>query len=237
MVKLLPFAALFIAVFAVLGYFALSDGSPSGIKQISLGTVTSKPEDNRIKELEQSVLELADKVNGSDSGTASQSLPDPSNTQARLNALEVSIADLQAKIKKLESGSQSQLGIQTTAKKSPAYILSLGSGDSTTKTDWTTANNIDITIDPAEFPGYTSMQLEAYLKVKDGNGKAYARLHDSATGLSELSSEVSTSSENFTWAQSPTFTINGSKKTYKFQIKSLTGYEAFIQAARVKVNF
>lgn len=243
MIKLLPLVVLVAVVLGVFVYFNyFKQGSPQNLVQ-SLETQVDKNYEQRIKTLEGAVLELASKVGVSTSVSSSNGAKDSqssaTNTESRLNNLEVGVSDLQGRVKKLEGGASANLSSspQTQTKSPPVYILSLGSGDSTKALDWTVANNIDITVDPANFPGYTSMQLEAQIKVLSGNGKVFARLYDSSAGTAVLSSEVSTAAENFSWVSSQTFTLGSGKKTYKFQIKTLTGYEASIQAARIKVNF
>ncbi len=243
MIKLLPLVVLVAAVLGVFVYFNyFKQESPSNPAQ-SLENQFDKNYDQRIKTLEGAVLELAGKIGVTTSVSGTNGVKDAqssaTNTEARLNSLEVGVSDLQGRVKKLEGGSSANLSSpsQTQTKQPPVYILSLGSGDSTTARDWVVANNIDITVDPASFPGSTSMQLEAQIKVLSGNGKVFARLYDSSAGTAVLSSEVSTAAENFSWVSSQTFTLGSSKKTYKFQIKSLTGYEAYIQGARIKVNF
>lgn len=238
-IKFLPLVVLIATILGVYVYFNFfKTSSPQNPVASLTTTVDSESWEKRIKTLEGALVQLADKTgNASVSTSINNSSPILAvDIESKLNTLEVSVADLQGRVKQLEVGTATPINTAQT-KQSPAYILSLGSGDSTKATDWVTASNIDITVDPASFPGHTSMQLEAQIKVLSGNGKVFARLYDSAAGTSVLSSEVSTAAENYSWTSSQTFTLGSSKKTYKFQIKSLTGYEAYIQGARIKVNF
>ncbi len=159
----------------------------------------------------------------------------------KIKALETSNIQLAARISKLETAAPVSVNSTTTTSasttsnsKAPQYIYPLGYGNSTTKTDWTEITTLSVVIDPALYSGYSSMQLEGLIRVRDGNGTAYARLY--SNGLAIIPSEISTNSWQNTWISSKTFTVS-SKKTYTFQVKSLTGYEAFIEDARIKINY
>lgn len=178
---------------------------------------------------------------------AQLSKPLPSNADSntkisllenKIKALETSNIQLATRISKLESiDSATTLttpASTTSNSKAPQYIYPLGYGSSTTKTDWTEITTLSVVIDPALYSGYSSMQLEGFIRVRDGNGRAYARLY--SNGLAIVPSEISTTSWQNTWISSNTFTVS-SKKTYTFQVKSLTGYEAFIEDARIKINY
>lgn len=163
----------------------------------------------------------------------------PDTQDQRISILKQQLTVLQKRVEQLElSGSKSTATTTTqSASKVSTYVFSLGKGGSTVKNDWTTVDNLDITIDPSDYSGYKSMQLEVEVKVKDGNGKVFARLFNSSDGTSVSQSEISSSAFDYTWVTSSTFNLSSGKKTFKIQLKSLTGYEAFVQSARIKVNF
>jgi hypothetical protein len=154
----------------------------------------------------------------------------------KVSNVEKTTEDLKNRVAKLESSSNTSQGntITTQTNKSPQYIYSLGSGGSTSSTDWQEITSLTIIVDPLLYSGYSNMQLEALIRVKDGNGKAFTRLYSSGTALPE--SELSTDSYKDVWVISGTFNA-GSKKSYTIQVKSLTGYEAFVSDVRVKVNY
>lgn len=170
----------------------------------------------------------------------SQQIGKITSLEEKITGVEKTTEDLKNRVGNLENNSTTSQGSTTTTStttitsKYPQYIYALGYGGSTTSTDWTEISNLKITIDPSLYPGFSNMQLEALVRVKDGNGKIFARLYSEGTAVTE--SELSTGSYQNIWTAGPTF-INSSKKTYTIQIKSLTGYEAFISDARVKVNF
>lgn len=159
----------------------------------------------------------------------------------KVDNLEKQIDDLQARLFKLEGGglvtilpSASPVVASTSKVAGPMYIYALGYGGSTGNKDWTEITTLNLSFDPSLYPGYKSLQLEAYIRVKDGNGKAFARLYTSGTPAN--ASEVSSGNYQDEWVSSGVFTWN-SKSTFTIQMKSLTGYESFISNARIKVNF
>lgn len=166
---------------------------------------------------------------------------DPTNRslEDRIKLLEASLTVLERRQDIVEKSTGVSTGSTTTSSTGalpPSYIP-LGSGGSTSATDWTSVDNLDVSINPADYPGYKSMQLEVSLRTFQGNGQAYARLYNNDDGLAIPTSEVSTTSENYNWQNSATFTLSSGKKTYKIQLKTLTGYEASVQSARIRVNF
>lgn len=156
--------------------------------------------------------------------------------------LEKQIDDLSTRIAKLENQqpysitSPSPVASTTTngSIKGSHYVYALGYGGSVNTTDWTEIPTLTITFDPSLYPGYKSLQFETYMHVRDGNGKAFARLY--ASGTSAGASEVTSTNYQDEWVSSGTFTWN-SKSTFTVQLKSLTGYDAYISNARIKVNF
>ncbi len=169
----------------------------------------------------------------------------PTPKQSESENLDVKVKSLEDKIASLESqlsqtGIPSETSSQTVISSSSGaqqYIYALGTADGVTSVNqWETISLLQITIDPSQFPGYKNMQLEAFIRLHQGNGKMFVRLYHQGTGLAIPESEISTSSENNIWLASSPFTVS-EKKTYRFQLKTLTGYTAYIEDARVKVNF
>jgi len=154
-----------------------------------------------------------------------------------LKTLEASISAVNKKIAEVEKKIPTSTTTQSTGAK-VAYLPIGVSGASTSLTDFETiTSGQEIYLDPVDFPGYKNMRLQAYIKVLSGNGKTFARLYNPTDGLAILDSEISTTNENFTLVESGTFRLPSGKKLYKIQLKSLTGYEASVQLARIKVEF
>lgn len=158
--------------------------------------------------------------------------------------LEKQIDDLNTRLSKLEnqqpysitspSPGASVVTTNTSSIKGAYYIYALGYGGSANTTDWTEVTTMTIAFDPALYPGYKSLQFEAFMHVRDGNGKAFARLYASGTPAS--ASEVSSNNYQDEWVSGGTFTWN-SKSTFTIQLKSLTGYDAYLSNARLKINY
>ena len=160
----------------------------------------------------------------------------------KVDNLERQIDDLNDRLSKLEKNQSYSIASASPASSSqvvsstrgPEYLYALGYGGNSTSTDWTEVSTLSIAYDPALYSGYKSLQLEVYMHVKDGNGKAFARLY--SAGTAAVASEVSSGNYQDEWVSGGTFTWN-SKASFTMQIKSLTGYDAYISNARLKINF
>lgn len=228
-------------------YFRLS--ASSNLTKIDNIKTDSTMESNeiRIEQLEQAVANLIKQVDslsgttgnvqtvGGSSGVGS------ANFDARFNSIESTLANLLVTVNQIKQpGSQTtttSTATPTNVSKSPLYIP-LGWTGSASSIDWSSVTGQSIIIDPGDYPGYTSMQFEASIQVFQGNGTAYARLYDSDDSLIVSASDVSTTSEAYTWVSSATFKLPSvAKKTYILQLKTPTTYASMIQNARIRVNF
>lgn len=163
--------------------------------------------------------------------------PDPTSDQLRQTValLEQRLAIQQQTISGLQSANKGT-GAAGASKPANTYIP-MGLGGTSSSTDWTVINTQEIEVDPTEFPGYLGANLIVELKVKDGNGMAYARLFNVTDNTPVYSSEVSTSSGDFTPVTSGSFVFATGKKKYRLQLKSLTGYQVDVQLTKVKISF
>ena len=224
----------------IVGRFILSNqesGSPLSLpknfsinnKEEKTATVSATLE-NRVRELEFSITDILSKTNS----TSTVSTTTTSSLDTKIKALETSVNSLSTRIAKLE-GSPAPSSTTSTSK-SPAYISLAASGSSSVG-DWTTISGTVVTIDTADYPGYTSMQFESNIQVFQ-TGTAYARISNKTDGTSILGSEISTTSTSYTNLISSKFSLPGGKKDYQLQLKSqITGYAASVQNARIKVSF
>lgn len=197
---------------------------------------TSSPSgtlEQRIAELEFSVSDLLKQVRGVTPSSSSTTVS--SDTEKRVKTLETSMADLVNRVIALEQKNTTATTSQTATSKAPSYIP-LGWVGSSVNTNWASISGQEFTINTADYPGYISMQFEVSLRIFQ-NGQAFARLEVKDAGTSILASEVSTTSQSYTWLSSSTFQLPAGSKTYRLQLKSLTGYSADVQNARIKVNF
>ncbi len=192
--------------------------------------------EDRVAQLELAVIEI---IKNSRGVVASDSDKDA------IDELKSQVTSLQYEVDTLkktsgtttstpQSSSQTTTTTATTAK-APVYIP-LGWIGSATSTDWSNVTGQEISIDPADYPGYKNVYFEVALRIFQ-NGKAYARLQNKDDGTALLSSEVSTTATDYTWLTSAAFQLPGAKKTYRLQLKSLTGYSSDVQNARIKIVY
>lgn len=160
----------------------------------------------------------------------------PNLSEERVKNLEAQATDLKARVSALESRGTTTTAQTTAAKQAPLYIP-VGSGQvSFADQNWTSLGTYQVQIDTGQYSGYKSMQLEVNLRLNQPGGAVYARLYNSSDN-SAISSEVSSPSTSSTLITSATFTLPSGQKTYILQAKSSAGTQAFIETARIKVNF
>ncbi len=236
MIKFLPFILIPVLVVSALGYWRYSvskvgittpltqqqDQAPIEVPK----TVPASSLDDRVKSLEDIISKLVTQVNDlkSSSKTVSQSSFD-----SRLTIVESAITDLKARVSSLEKVTPAP----ASSAKSTVFIP-LGSGGSWGDQSWYSLNEYQVSLDPADYSGYTSMRLEIIFRIVNGSTGS-VRLYNS-TDNNAISSEVSTTSSNFGLSSSSSFTLPAGSKTYNLQVKT-SGGSVFIELARIRVNF
>lgn len=234
MIKFLPIVIIILAILGGFLYwrFSTKDALIESTSQIQI-TGDGLLED-RVATLERAVIDLI--KSGREISSSSASLETDTITQ-----LQNTVTSLQSQIDTLkQSGtaltSQTSTSQTTTTATQAPLFIPLGWIGSSKTTDWAAVTGQEISIDPADYPGYKNIYFEVSLRIFQ-NGKAYARLQNKDDGTAILSSEVSTTSTDYTWLTSSSFQLPGAKKTYRLQLKSLTGYSADVQNARIKIVF
>lgn len=234
-IRILPI--IFLIILAVGGlvywrFFVIKSNSPSlTTSQTDIEPVEVPKQlpnatlEERVQVVEKALTEVIKKVNAA-SGQTDSSL------NARVSAVEASITDLKVQIANLPTASSAP---SASSSKSTIYIP-LGSGGSVASVDWTPLNTFQITLDPSQYPGYTSMQLEVNMRLVQPGGTLYARLYNNSSS-SVTSSELSSTSTNSSVYTSSTFTLPSGSKTYVLQAKTSDGSQAFLDTARIRVNF
>ena len=109
-------------------------------------------------------------------------------------------------------------------------------GHGTNSTTWWTASDMKAKFNIANFPNYTAW-WEAHLRIKDGGGKAYARIFDADANIPIEGSEIETSSTSLVQVSSGPLKFYPGDTTYKIQIKSLLGPEAVVEDAKIKISW
>lgn len=136
------------------------------------------------------------------------------------------------------SGKETKIVEKTTTTKTsqPQVIyIPLGGGGSTTNTGWTDVGNAEVYFDLNDYPNLSEARFEGFIKVKNGNGKAFARLYDVTHSIGVQGSNIETTGENFTMVGSDPLAFWRGKNLYRIQVKSLNGYEAYIDSGRIKI--
>lgn len=238
MVRILAGVAIVIAIFGALlfyNYLHQTPGPHNVPITSPLDSSSSASLADRVDSLEEAVT-LLDKKVSQISGTP-QVLPSPGTTDlsSRVSILETEVNDLKGNSTTNSGTPTSSTTSSSNTKTGPTYIP-LGSSDPIGTTNWTNLDSITANINPADYPGFTSMQLVISLRLNAG-GTAYAQLINTANQSAVSNSLVSTTSTNFVLLTSGGFTLPSGNNQYEVQAKDSSGDTMFIQNARIKVNF
>lgn len=241
MTRLLPVVALLAVFLGTLVFFRyfkqtdklvikplITENTPAVVSSPS-GQFIPQPQsstDNRVKQLEEAVTLLVKKVN--DLSAAKTPV-----VETRLKTLEDKVTVLQTQV---SSPTQAPAVTPVAVKKAPVYIP-LGSGGVRNDQDWWALSSYEISIDPSEYAGYTSMQMEVTMRLWETSGTAFARLYNYTDGKEIQNSEVNVTQDVATLATSYYFQLPTGKKTYRLQVKSTQGFNVELENARIKVNF
>ncbi len=235
MIKILPFVIVALLIVGALAYFRffvvkqnLTDSSAGSVQSSPIEVPKTLPGatlEDRVKSLEDTVKSLVQKVNAS---------PAPATSaDSRLADAEAAITELKARVSSLENSSGTSQ--TSTSSKSTVYIP-LGSGGQINSDNYSSLNTFQVSLDPAQYPGYKNMQLEVNMRLNQPGATLYARLYDNNTG-SAVSGEISTTSTSSTVISSSSFTLPSGSNTYVLQSRTSDGSQAFLDYARIKVNF
>ncbi len=227
MIRLLPFIVIPVLIVAGLGYWRSISSQPNlATSEVSQPAGKSTPPVEVPKTLPN--------LNPT-------SLPLPSNLpsentsalDSKIKVLESTVTELKARISALEQTSPVPVA---AASKYPLYIPLGSSGGPWLYADWTSLNEYQVSINPDNYAGYSSMQLEVNFRIIGSPGKGYVRLYN-LTDNSSVASEINTINSSFSILNSATFKLTGGQKLYTVQVKSTESKDLYIQSARIKVNF
>ncbi len=239
MLRFLPFILIALVVMGGLGYWRYvatkqnldSPKSDQAQDQAPIEVPKTLPEatlDDRVKSLEDLASKIVTQVNSVKSAKVDAS----SLLDTKLNALDAAVTELKIRVSALEKPASAPT---TNSGKSTIYIP-LGSGGQISDTNWVTLSTFQISLDSAQYPGYTNMQLEVTMRLNQPGGTLYARLYNLSSG-SATSSEITTTSTSEQLVSSSGFSLSTGTKTYVLQAKTSDGSQAFLDYARIKVNF
>ena len=155
------------------------------------------------------------------------------SSDPKLNSLDAAVTELKIKVANLQAATPVP---QASSSKSIVYIPLGSGGGPWTDQSWNTLNEYQVSIDPNDYPGYTSMQLEANFRLVEAVGTGSVRLYN-VTDATSLLSQIDTTSTGFSVQNSGSFKLAAGRKTYTLQVQSSQSKSLFIQNARIKVNF
>lgn len=232
-------AIVLVSAFSYYFFFVRKSPPPSSQVQTYIEPVTTTAPTSTFGQVSSLFDNLKKEVSGGTSQTSQTASSNPSTDvlEQRIKVLEVTAADLQAKVNQLETGtSPSNPSSTPYPKQAPVYIP-LGGGTSANSTAWVGLDGYIVNINPADYPGYKSMQLEVNVRLIEAVGNANVRLYNQTDNSPISGSNVSTNSTSYTLLTSSGFSVSPVAKTYQLQVQSTTGYEMDIQNARIRVNF
>jgi len=126
---------------------------------------------------------------------------------------------------------------QVSAPQPKTVYFPLGGGVSTTNRSWSYVGGAEGYFDKLNYQGAETISLEVFLRVKHGAGEAQARLYDATNGVVISNSQLSAGEETFSLKTSPALNLLDGNNLYQVQLRSSTGYEAFMDGARLKIDF
>ncbi|MBI2019504.1 hypothetical protein HYS95_02475 [Candidatus Daviesbacteria bacterium] len=241
MIRLLPFILIPILILGGLWYFRFSAGKSNPVtslitqekeEEVSVEvpkTVPGATTEERVQSLEDTLTKLVPQVNALKSGGSQSS----SSNDSKIAEIEAVITDLKVRVAALEKATPAP--VAASGSKYPLYIP-LGSGGTVATNSWTNLSTFQISLDPDQYKGYTSMQLEVNMRLNQPGGTLYAQLVNNSSG-STVSSAISTTSTNSSIVTSSTFTLGSGNQTYVLQAKTSDATQGFLDTARIKVNF
>lgn len=115
-----------------------------------------------------------------------------------------------------------------------SYIPIPGSG-STNQNDWTDVSGTDFYFDPSEYPGTIEVRFEANIRLVNGNGAAWVRIHDVTHSITVINTEIQTSSQTTANVTSDLLNFWAGRNLYRIQAKSLTADTTVYEGGRIKV--
>lgn len=236
MLRLLPIIFIPILILAGLGYWRynasksnLTTPTPPQAGPIEVPkTLPQASLEDRVKSLEDLATKLVTQVNDLKS-KSSQTSSSPSSS----SDVEAQVTELKARVSALEKATPAPA---VSSSQSTVYIPLGSGGGPWANTDWYSMPEYEISLDPANYPGYKGMVLEVTFRLIETAGTGSVRLYNATDG-SAISGQLDTTSSTFTLKTTPSFILPAGTKTYKLQVKSTSNKDLFIQSARIRVNF
>lgn len=253
MIRLLPFILIPVVLVIGLGWWrysaskqTLTTSSEEKIEVIEgpvevPKTLPNATLEERVTVLEETLVKLINSVNAMKAQTSksqasqSQSSSSNSSSSSTSRSADAAITELKARVSALESATPAPAATSNTSK-SVIYIPLGSGGGPWANTDWYSLSEYEISLDPANYPGYTGMVLEVTFRLVEAAGTGSVRLYNVSSSTA-ASGQLDTTSSSYELKSSSSFTLPSGVKTYRLQIKSSSNKDLYIQSARIKVNF
>lgn len=245
MMKFLPVALIVVVIVGGLLYFRFFRQVQNLSKPVVDRTTSTELLQNEISNadsveekeqiLEAAILDLAKQLGNLKAVVERQTPIASGSANVEIAALQAKVDSLQQQIKQLPTTTTST---STTTSKSPRYIPLGSGGDPIGDRNWFLVDGYQVVINSADYPGYSSIQLEISLKLSQNVGTANAQLFNVIDHVAVSSTQVSTtSSTSYTLLSSGNGQLAAGTKTYQLQIQATEGYPVYYQGARIKINF
>lgn len=139
-----------------------------------------------------------------------------------------------------QSDTVSKPAVMTTSpisKKTGTVYWPLGGNIVTSQQDWSYTGGAEAFFNKNDFIAAKTITWEAFIKIKDNNGEANARLYDASNKVVISESEIRGGGDTFVLRSSIPLTLLEGNNLYQVQLRSSTGYEVYMEGARFKVEY
>lgn len=116
------------------------------------------------------------------------------------------------------------------------FYIGLGTGVSTTETDWARVSGSEVAFDIADYPADAKVYWEGNLKTESKDSRCYARLYDKTNFRAVDFSEQSTNTTQYEYLRSQPLTIWFGKIKYQLEIKSLNGLNCTLDSPKMLIK-
>lgn len=159
------------------------------------------------------------------------------NLEKTVNSLNLQVTSLNQKYSTLSGTGSTTITPTPTPIPNSAVYVTLGSNGQANDQSYTPIPGFAVTLNPADFPGYKSVTLEATMSRVQLGGTANLQLFNQTTGQAITASTVTTSSTTFQLVSSSPFQLASGSNTYVLTIQSSDNTNVQVNIARLKINF
>jgi hypothetical protein len=170
--------------------------------------------------------------------------PNEKLLESKIKTLETSVTGLTGQVtllsqkySQLTAGASATPASTATANSQPAVYVTLGSNGELNDQGYTPIPGFVASLNPADFPGYTNVILEATVSRVQPGGTANLQLFNQNTGQGISASTLTASNTSFQLYSSSPFQLNSGTNTYVLSLLSSDNTNVQVGVARLKINF